>query len=121
MKKKEINIILILNIKSYSTIKNILLNLFIWIKKSPPPKNKLAKILDITKMKPYSLIKKKANKNPPYSTLYPAINSASASTKSKGILLVSANIQIIKQTPKGNKGKIYHIVSIWCKITKTVI
>lgn len=42
----------------------------------------------------YSPRKKKANGIEEYSTLYPATNSASASGKSNGALLVSAKIHI---------------------------
>ncbi len=41
-------------------------------------------------------MKKKANPNPEYSTLYPETNSASASGKSNGGLFVSANAEIKK-------------------------
>lgn len=40
-----------------------------------------------------------------YSTLKPATNSASASGKSKGALLVSANMAIRKRIAEGKKGK----------------
>ena len=39
-------------------------------------------------------MKKNANGNPEYSTLYPATNSASASGKSNGVRFVSAKKQI---------------------------
>jgi len=40
-----------------------------------------------------------------YSTLYPATNSASASGKSNGALLVSANIEMKKRIAQGKRGK----------------
>jgi len=58
----------------------------------------------------YSLINKKANRKPPYSTLYPATNSASASIKSNGTLFVSAKIHIKNKIAKGNKTFIYQVV-----------
>jgi len=45
-----------------------------------------------------------------YSTLYPATNSASASGKSKGERLVSANIEIKKIIAQGSNGYINQIV-----------
>jgi hypothetical protein len=75
------------------------------LKKSQPPKNKIIKRPDIKKMLEYSPKKKAANKIPEYSILYPATNSASASPKSKGVLLVSANIEIKNIIASGNKGK----------------
>jgi hypothetical protein len=53
----------------------------------------------------YSAKKNKANAVELYSTLKPATNSASASGKSKGVLLVSAKIEIKKTTHSGSKGK----------------
>jgi len=81
------------------------------LKKSQPPKNKIIKRPDIKKILEYSPKKKAANKIPEYSILYPATNSASASPKSKGVLLVSAKIDIKKIIAKGNKGKQNQIVS----------
>ena len=51
------------------------------------PKKNIAKIID------------------EYSTLYPATSSASASGKSKGARLVSANIEIKKIIAQGKSGK----------------
>ena len=48
-----------------------------------------------------------------YSTKNPATNSASASGKSNGALLVSANIEIKKIIVIGNKGKQYQV--FFCK------
>jgi hypothetical protein len=52
----------------------------------------------------YSPNENKAKLIPEYSTLYPATNSASASGKSKGGLLVSANAEIKKSKANGNRG-----------------
>lgn len=54
---------------------------------------------------PYSAINNTAKKTDEYSTLYPATNSASASTKSKGVLFVSAKEVIKNKTHTGNNGK----------------
>jgi hypothetical protein len=74
-----------------------------------PPKNKITKKTPINNILLYSAKKNKAKITPEYSTLKPATNSASASGKSKGALLVSANIEMKKITIKGNKGKKYQI------------
>jgi len=71
----------------------------------------MIKIPDIKKILEYSPKKKAANRIPEYSILYPATNSASASPKSNGVLLVSANIDIKKIKTNGNKGKQNQIVS----------
>jgi len=57
----------------------------------------------------YSAKKKKVNPIEEYSTLYPETNSDSASGKSKGILLVSANPDKKKRINDGNKGIIKKI------------
>jgi len=49
-------------------------------------------------------IKIREKYKPAYSVLYPATNSASASDKSNGALLVSAIAVIIKIKLRGNKG-----------------
>lgn len=77
---------------------------------SQPPKNKVTKKEAINIILEYSAKKKKANPIAEYSTLYPATNSASASGKSKGILLVSAKIDIKNIIANGKSGKIYHTV-----------
>lgn len=64
----------------------------------------------------YSPKKKAAKVIAEYSTLYPATSSASASGKSKGARLVSANIEIKNIIDKGNNGKRNHIVSFWMYI-----
>src|SRR5690606_28958571 len=59
-----------------------------------PPKNKIEQIPLIRIMFAYSPRKNKANVMEEYSTLNPATSSASASGKSNGWRLVSANMQI---------------------------
>jgi len=54
-----------------------------------------------------------------YSTLYPATSSASASGRSNGDRLVSANIEIKKITAQGSNGTIYIPVR-FCSITISV-
>jgi hypothetical protein len=58
------------------------------------PKKNIAKIID------------------EYSTLYPATNSASASGKSKGALLVSAIMEIINRMNVGNNIITYQLLCI---------
>ena len=55
-----------------------------------PPKKRTTRKADIKIMFAYSPRKNKANPIEPYSTLYPATSSASASGRSKGARLVSA-------------------------------
>ena len=75
-----------------------------------PPKKKVVITLAINNMLPYSPRKNKAKAILPYSTLYPATNSASASGKSKGARFVSASIEIKKIRAHGNNGKQNQIV-----------
>jgi hypothetical protein len=72
----------------------------------PPKKNKTVKV-HIKMILLYSAKKNKAKPMAEYSTLYPDTNSASASGKSKGCLLVSANVQIKNIINIGNKGNMY--------------
>jgi hypothetical protein len=60
--------------------------------------------VDINKILAYSAKKNKTNPTAEYSTLYPETNSDSASGKSKGILLVSANAEIKNRINDGKKG-----------------
>lgn len=69
-----------------------------------PPKKIVVKRDVIRRMLEYSPKKKKAKPIAEYSTLYPATSSASASGKSKGILLVSAKIEIKNIIAKGSIG-----------------
>jgi len=63
----------------------------------------------------YSARKNKANPIAEYSTLYPETNSASASGRSNGCLLVSAKAQIKNSTKIGNNGNAYQTV-FWLSI-----
>lgn len=82
----------------------------------PPAKNRITNKLDINKIFVYSPKKNAAKVIAEYSTLYPATSSASASGKSKGARLVSANIEIKKINANGNNGKKNHIVWFWTYI-----
>ena len=66
-----------------------------------PPKNKIDINALIANIFEYSANENKANVMPEYSTLYPETNSASASGKSNGCLLVSANAEIKKIKKRG--------------------
>jgi hypothetical protein len=79
----------------------------------PPKNNKIIKV-HIKIILQYSAKKKKAKVNEAYSTLYPETNSDSASGKSKGNLLVSANKLIKNNKKDGNKGIIFQKF-IWLK------
>ena len=57
---------------------------------------------------PYSLIKIKANKPPPYSMLNPDTISDSPSARSKGVRLASAMHNIIQDTKSGAQNPINH-------------
>jgi hypothetical protein len=81
-----------------------------------PPKKKIELKTHITIILLYSAKKNNAKPTAAYSTLYPDTNSDSASGKSKGCLLVSANAQIKKIINIGNKGQIFHI----CFCCKTI-
>jgi hypothetical protein len=78
---------------------------------SQPPKKQIAIITDNQSILLYSARKNKAKVMAEYSTLKPATNSASASGKSKGARLVSANIEIKNTTHVGNNGKKNHVLS----------
>ena len=80
-----------------------------------PPKNNKALNVLFKIILEYSPIKKNAKLTAEYSTIYPATNSASASGKSKGGLLVSANPEIINKKKTGKNGIKNQIFS--CKIT----
>jgi hypothetical protein len=74
------------------------------IGKLHPPQNKTTFRVDIIIIFAYSAMKNRANPIELYSTLYPATSSASASGRSNGGRLVSANVEIKKTTNKGNSG-----------------
>lgn len=69
-----------------------------------PPGGKSVEIVLIIKILPYSAMNSSAENTGEYSTLYPATDSASASTRSNGVLLVSANEVITNSTHIGNDG-----------------
>jgi len=78
-----------------------------------PPKNSMVNNADINSMLLYSPKKNMAKIIDEYSVLYPATNSASASVKSKGVRLVSANIEIKKIIAQGNRGQKNQIILDW--------
>jgi hypothetical protein len=75
------------------------------IGESQPPKKQMAIITDNHNMLLYSAKKNNAKVIAEYSTLKPATSSASASGKSNGARLVSANNEIKNTTHVGNNGK----------------
>ncbi len=83
---------------------DIQFNIKILNKGNDPPKNKAVAKLHIKIIFEYSPKKNNANPIAEYSTLLPATNSASASCKSNGALLVSAKIDIQNIIKAGNKG-----------------
>lgn len=66
-----------------------------------PPRKQITKIAEISPILLYSARKKDAKRRDEYSTLKPETSSASASGRSKGVLLVSARAIIIKITTNG--------------------
>jgi hypothetical protein len=71
---------------------------------------------DIKSILLYSPKKNMAKIIEEYSTLYPATNSASASGRSNGARLVSANIETKKMAAQGSKGAANQTVRFWAKI-----
>jgi hypothetical protein len=69
-----------------------------------PPKKKITFKALITSMFEYSPNENNAKFIAEYSTLYPETNSASASGKSKGWRLVSANAEVKKIRNSGKNG-----------------
>jgi hypothetical protein len=76
-----------------------------------PPKNKIAVNEDIKTIEQYSAKKKNTKIIEECSVKNPATSSDSASCKSKGVLLVSAKIEIKKKIKTGSKGTTYQIDS----------
>jgi hypothetical protein len=74
-----------------------------------PPVNKIALNELINTIEQYSPKKKNTNIIAECSVKNPATNSDSASCRSKGVLLVSAKIEIKNNINTGNNGTIYHI------------
>ena len=81
----------------------------------PPQKNVDIRV-DINNILLYSPRKNIAKIIDEYSTLYPATSSASASGKSKGVLFVSANIDIKNIIKHGSNGNTNHPV-LFCDTT----
>lgn len=73
-----------------------------------PPKNRMAVKVDIRTILQYSAKKKNTKIIPECSVKKPATNSDSASGRSKGVRLVSANAEIKNIKNKGNKGNTNH-------------
>jgi len=69
-----------------------------------PPKKRITVNALINIIEPYSAKKNNANPILAYSTLKPETNSDSASGKSKGALLVSANIETKNIKKRGKNG-----------------
>jgi hypothetical protein len=67
-----------------------------------PPKNKIEDNVLRNTIAPYSAKKKNTKGNAEYSVINPAVNSDSDSGKSKGALLLSANIAIKNINAIGN-------------------
>jgi hypothetical protein len=74
-----------------------------------PPKNKIEDNVLRNTIAPYSAKKKNTKGKAEYSVINPAVNSDSDSGKSKGALLLSANIAIKNINAIGNNGTIYQI------------
>ena len=89
------------------------------IGESHPPKKQIAIITDNHNILLYSAKKNNAKVIAEYSTLKPATSSASASGRSKGARLVSANNDIKNTTQVGNSGKQNH-VPIFCWLTISI-
>lgn len=69
-----------------------------------PPRNRIAVKADISTILQYSAKKKKTKIIPECSVKNPATNSDSASGRSNGVRLVSANTEIKKMMNNGNNG-----------------
>uniref|UniRef100_A0A8K1ZR57 Uncharacterized protein n=1 Tax=Apiotrichum gracile TaxID=82516 RepID=A0A8K1ZR57_9TREE len=74
-----------------------------------PPKNRIAANVDINTIEQYSPRKKNTKIIPECSVKNPATSSDSASGRSKGVRLHSANIAIKKIMNTGNRGTTYQI------------
>src|SRR6516225_2886285 len=71
---------------------------------SQPPRKRIVPIAHIVAMAMYSPRKNSRKGVAEYSTAKPATSSDSASTRSKGVRLVSANAEMKKMTNIGNSG-----------------
>src|ERR1700748_3195488 len=74
---------------------------------SQPPRNIVTAIPETTNMFMYSANRYATNGVPPYSVKYPPTSSASASTRSNGARLVSANDAVMKIRKPTNCGMMY--------------
>src|SRR3954464_9226088 len=74
---------------------------------SQPPRNRIVAMAHIVVMATYSPSMKSRYGVEPYSTMKPATSSDSASTRSKGGRLVSANAEMKKMMKIGNSGSQY--------------
>src|SRR3954454_4782873 len=81
-----------------------------------PPRNIVTVIAEITTTFMYSAMKYEAKRPPPYSVLYPPTSSASASGRSKGGRLVSANPATPKVRKPTNCGTTYQTACCDCTI-----
>jgi len=83
-----------------------------------PPKKQIAIMKESHNILLYSARKNRANVIEEYSTLKPATSSASASGRSNGALLVSANNDMKKTTQVGNRGRQNQVLSsCWATIS----
>src|SRR6201985_3214503 len=76
---------------------------------SQPPRNIVTAIPETTNMFMYSANRYATNGVPPYSVKYPPTSSASASTRSNGARLVSANDAVMKMRKPASCGMKYHM------------
>src|SRR5262252_6633267 len=76
---------------------------------SQPPRNMIVPMAHMVAMAMYSPRKNSRNGVEEYSTAKPATSSDSASTRSKGGLLVSASADMKKTTNIGNSGSQYQL------------
>jgi hypothetical protein len=86
-----------------------------------PPQKRTTLIADMSNILLYSPKKNIAKMMEEYSTLYPATSSASASGKSNGARLVSANIDTKKIIAQGNKGAANQIVRSCAKTISVIL
>src|SRR5271167_4306635 len=76
---------------------------------SQPPRNRIVAIAHMVEMATYSPSMNIMYGVEPYSTMYPATSSDSASTRSNGGRLVSARAEMKKITSIGNSGSQYQL------------
>src|SRR5262252_9008108 len=78
---------------------------------SQPPRNRIVVMAHMVRIATYSPKKNSKNGVAEYSTAKPATSSDSASTRSKGVRLVSANAEMKKMTNIGNSRNQYQLIS----------